>query len=89
MTPIVTTIAEVRQAVAAARTQSKTVGFVPTMGALHEGHAALVRAARARSGFAVVSIFVTRHNSGRKRTSPNTRGPSKPIRRCAATRART
>ena len=36
----------------------KTVGLVPTMGALHEGHAALIRAARAASGFVVVSIFV-------------------------------
>jgi pantoate--beta-alanine ligase len=34
------------------------VGLVPTMGALHEGHAALIRAARAASGFVVVSIFV-------------------------------
>src|SRR5262245_30683243 len=58
MTPVVTTIAEVRAAVAAARGRGLTVGFVPTMGALHAGHAALVRAARAGTGFVVVSIFV-------------------------------
>lgn len=58
MTPIVTTISDVRRAVAAARGRGQTVGLVPTMGALHEGHAALVRAARAASGYAVVSIFV-------------------------------
>lgn len=58
MTPVVTTIAEVRAAVAAARARRLSVGFVPTMGALHEGHAALVRAARARDGFVVVSVFV-------------------------------
>ena len=34
------------------------VGFVPTMGALHDGHLALVRDARARSGFVVASVFV-------------------------------
>ena len=56
--PVVATIAEVRAAVAAARARGLTVGFVPTMGALHEGHAALVRAARAGTGFVVVSVFV-------------------------------
>ncbi|MBN9123012.1 MAG: pantoate--beta-alanine ligase, partial [Planctomycetes bacterium] len=58
MTPTVTTIAEVRRAVAGARGRTAAVGLVPTMGALHEGHAALIRAARAASGFVVVSIFV-------------------------------
>jgi pantoate--beta-alanine ligase len=56
--PVVSTIAEVRAAVAAARSRGSTVGFVPTMGALHEGHAALVRAARQGTAFVVVSIFV-------------------------------
>jgi pantoate--beta-alanine ligase len=56
--PVVTTVAEVRAAVAVARAQGRTVGFVPTMGALHEGHAALIRAARQGTGFVVVSVFV-------------------------------
>ncbi len=40
------------------RQQGKTLGFVPTMGALHPGHLSLVRAARARCQVVAVSIFV-------------------------------
>lgn len=52
------TIAEIRAAVAGLRAAGRTVGFVPTMGALHAGHVSLMGAA-ARDGHAVVvSIFV-------------------------------
>ena len=53
---IVRTVAELRDALRRAR--AGTIGFVPTMGALHEGHLSLVRAARAEHDIVVLSIFV-------------------------------
>jgi pantoate--beta-alanine ligase len=55
---IVTRAAQVRRHVREARAGGKTVALVPTMGALHDGHLALMRRARAECGFVAVSIFV-------------------------------
>jgi pantoate--beta-alanine ligase len=56
--PVLETIDEIRAAVRTARAAGKVVGLVPTMGALHRGHARLIECCRAESGFVVVSIFV-------------------------------
>src|SRR5436309_2774076 len=55
---IVRTLPALRRALAELRAQNATLGLVPTMGALHDGHVALVRLAKRRAAKVVVSIFV-------------------------------
>ena len=60
MTKMITveTISELRQHINEAKLAGKSVGFVPTMGYLHEGHMALVEAARSQNDLLVASVFV-------------------------------
>ena len=55
---IVHTIKDLQAGLTALRAQGKTVGLVPTMGALHAGHASLVKRCVAENDVAVVSVFV-------------------------------
>lgn len=55
---VVKTVADLRQRIAAAKAGGACIGFVPTMGALHNGHIELVKRCVAENSFSVVSIFV-------------------------------
>ena len=55
---LVKTVAELQQIVKETKKAGKSIGLVPTMGALHEGHASLIKAAHAENDFTIVSDFV-------------------------------
>lgn len=52
------TIKDLQNAVSTSKNERKTIGFVPTMGALHEGHISLVKKCREQNDVCIVSIFV-------------------------------
>lgn len=55
---IIKTVAALRTAINELKSQQKTIGFVPTMGALHQGHLSLIRCSETENNATVVSIFV-------------------------------
>jgi pantoate--beta-alanine ligase len=55
---VITTIVELQEAIKTEKSAQKTIGFVPTMGYLHEGHMELLKSARQKNDIVVLSVFV-------------------------------
>lgn len=58
MTKLITTVKEMQHIVKAAKRSGTTIGFIPTMGALHDGHLTMVRESVSTNDITVVSVFV-------------------------------
>ncbi|MBT4775824.1 MAG: pantoate--beta-alanine ligase [Crocinitomicaceae bacterium] len=57
-TKVISSTIELEQIISANRSKGLTIGFVPTMGALHEGHLSLIKSSKEQTDFTVCSIFV-------------------------------
>lgn len=55
---VITSIKEIHKIISEKKYEQTSIGFVPTMGYLHEGHMSLIRKARAENDYVIVSIFV-------------------------------
>ena len=55
---IISNVEELRSEIQSVKNAGRTIGFVPTMGALHEGHASLVKRSVTENDITVVSVFV-------------------------------
>ncbi len=55
---VITSVKKMQEFVQGLKTKNKTIGFVPTMGALHEGHMSLVKQSKKENDYTIVSIFV-------------------------------
>lgn len=55
---IISRITELKEVIRSAKAEGQTVGLVPTMGSLHEGHLTLMRQARKKQGFVIATLFV-------------------------------